>query len=118
MAGLAAISGLFLVGLMGAPDKPPPPDARVDSGRVRTDVVVAADMLEVVDTVLTGEKCAIAEPGRAGRFLDAKALFCANIVSRRLGLPELMVLLENPRPGRGGPASVRLLFEFGLWGSF
>jgi hypothetical protein len=41
-----------------------------DSGLVRTvEVVVAPDTCDEPDTVLTGEKCDMAEPGRAGRAL-------------------------------------------------
>jgi hypothetical protein len=74
--------------------------------------VLAADELEVVRT---GEICAIAEPGRAGRlfFVVNAAFFCAIRVSRRLGLLDI-VLLDIPRPGRGGSA---FLGEFGLFGS-
>lgn len=65
--------------------------------------VVVAD--EAEDAVLTGEKCAMADPGLAGRFFEAKARFCANMASLRDGLEAVMVLLERPMPGRAPPAA-------------
>lgn len=49
------------------------------------------------------EMCAMADPGLAGRlfFTDRAAFFCAIMVSRKLGLLD-MVLLLSPRPGRAG----------------
>jgi hypothetical protein len=62
----------------------------------------------------------MAEPGRAGMFLVAAmaAFFCACIVSLRLGLDEVMVLLDRPSPGRPAGAASAFLGEFGLLGSF
>lgn len=77
----------------------------------------AAGWLDEPDVVRTGEMCAMAEPGRAGRFLAASALFWASMASRRLGLLEVMVLLDRPRPGRTGGASADFLGELGLCGS-
>jgi len=75
------------------------------------------DSVEELETVRTGEKWAMADPGRAGKFFDAIAsFFLANIVSRREGFPEPMVLFDSPRPGLG--AACGFLGEFGLFGSF
>ena len=125
VAGLGASSGLsgrFRTGLTGAPESPRDVGA---SGLVRVAATVAvvaveaADTVEEFETVRAGEKCAIAEPGRAGRlFLVARALFCAIIASRRLGLEAPIVLLDSPRPGRGAPPAVRLGEDEGLFGSF
>lgn len=65
--------------------------------------VTAAD--EAEDAVPTGEKCAMADPGLAGRFFEAKARFCANMASLKEGLEAVMVLLERPMPGRAPPAA-------------
>jgi hypothetical protein len=115
VAGRAATSGLLLAGRTGAPVIPP---ARVDSGRVRTVVVVdvATEACDELDAVRVGEKWDIAEPGRTGMFLVAMAaFFWANIVSRRLGLGP-MVLLDSPNPGR--TVASAFLGELGLFGSF
>ena len=74
-------------------------------------------MWDEFDTVRTGEKWAMADPGRAGRFLDAAAFFWA-ITSRKLGLADDddMVLLDKPSPGRTVPSA--FLGEFGLFESF
>jgi hypothetical protein len=113
---------------MGATDKPPALPAVARSGRFRTGgpvvvvvVVVAvdeADRVDELETVRAGEKCAIADPGRAGRFFAANAAFLwATTASRRLGFPGPSVLLDIPRPGRAAVTS-GLFGEFGLFGSF
>lgn len=97
---------------------PPALTDRVDSGRVlvAAGFVDAVEWVDVFDVVRTGDEIwAMAEPGLAGRFLAARAFFWAIMASRRLGLLDAMVLLDNPRPGRAG-ASV-FLGEFGLFGS-
>jgi hypothetical protein len=94
----------------------PPTERVLGSGRARVPEGLAAGAAdEEFDAVRTGEICAMAEPGLAGRFLVVRfALFCAIKVSRRLGLLDDMVLLERPRPGRGAS----LFFgELGLLGS-
>ena len=110
VAGRAATStaGRLLMGRMGATDMLPALTEMEDSGRVlvtpgRVDV---ADWLEELDAVRTGEMCAMAEPGRAGRlfFACSVAFFWAIIVSRRLGLLD-MVLFESPIPGRGAASA-------------
>lgn len=119
VAGRAASSGR-LRGRIGATCNPLEAGACVASGRVRTAGVDDADAPETVDefdTVRCGEKCAMADPGRGGRFLPAMAaFFCASIVSRRLGLGGPMVLFDKPRPGRVVPSA--FLGELGLCGSF
>jgi len=67
----------------------------------------------------TGERLAIADPGRGGRFRDAAivAFFCAIIVSRKLGLLLPIVLLDRPRPGFARTLSTSLLGALGLLGS-
>ena len=76
----------------------------------------AADVLDELDTVLTGVTVAIAEPGRAGKFFEVNALFCAIIVSLNEGFELVMVLFERPNPGRG--AGSDFFGEFGLLASF
>jgi hypothetical protein len=67
-----------LVGRIGATERPPWATV-VDSGRGRTgpisEAVDDADALDDVETVRIGEKLDMAEPGRAGIFLLAKAAF-------------------------------------------
>lgn len=118
VAGRGAISGLLLPGLTGAPEMPPAELRRDDSGLVRTvEVVVAAvGGCDEPETVTAGEKCAIAEPGRAGGGLVAMALFWAIMASRILGFGGPMVLLDKPSPGRATPSG--FLGELGLLGSF
>ena len=60
---------------MGATDRPPGAAVRVDSVRCLVAAVEELDADEVLDAVLTGEKCDMAEPGRAGRFLVVTAFF-------------------------------------------
>lgn len=57
----------------------------------------------------------MADPGRTGRFFAAAkdAFFWASIVSRRLGLLEVIVLLDKPARAGGSV----FLGELGLWGS-
>lgn len=57
----------------------------------------------------------MADPGLTGRFLDARAFFCASIVSFSDGLVPI-VLRENPKPGRA--AGSGLFGVLGLFGSF
>ena len=59
----------------------------------------------------------MAEPGRVGRFFVVMARFCASIASLKLGLDEVMVLLESPRPGRAGAATSSFFVELGLLAS-
>ena len=122
MAGLAASSGRRFVGLMGATDMPPEFTARVGSGRWRSLTGFEGSGAPEVplEPFLTGEKADMAEPGRAGRFLVARAaFFCAITVSLREGLPAPMVLFESAGPGRvAGAVGALLGGEFGLLGSF
>jgi hypothetical protein len=96
---------------------PPALTEIVPSGRPRIAGFAAGAAfpeLDAPDAVLTGEMCAMAEPGRAGRFLvDSVAFFWANMASRRLGLLDI-VLLDIPRPGLGASG---FLGELGLLGS-
>jgi hypothetical protein len=73
VAGRGAISGRFRPGLMGAAEIPPWTLLEL-SALVR---VVCGPVDEVVelDAFLTGDMAAIADPGRAGSVLAAKALF-------------------------------------------
>ncbi len=118
VAGRAAISGRLLAGRMGATDMPPC-DFIADSGRTR---VPGCDeeAADVVGAVRIGDSVAIADPGLAGRFLVAKAFFCAITVSRNEGLELPMVLLERPKPGRATGSD--FFGTFGLprsfWSSF
>lgn len=93
----------------------------MDSGRILTGAASEADdagAVEDEETVRIGENDDIAEPGRAGRFLLARAAFLwAAMASLREGFGGPAVLLEKPRPGRGPTASV-FLGEFGLSGEF
>ena len=97
-----------------------PPDTADDSGRVLacTVAVEAPEACDEPETVREGEMCAMAEPGRAGRCLEFMARFCAIIASLKLGLDEVMVLLERPRPGRAGPLVSPFFGELGLLTSF
>ena len=115
MAGRAAISGLLLPGLIGAPDIPPAEPSMADSGLVRTGAV-AAGACEEPDPVPADEKCDIAEPGRAGTVLVAIARRWAIIASRTLGFDVPMVLFDKPKPGRAPPSG--FLGDLGLLGSF
>lgn len=76
--------------------------------------------METVDedeTVRTGEKLDIAEPGRAGKFLLAiRAFFWAIIASLTEGFGG-PVLFENPSPGLAATGAA-FLGEFGLSGAF
>jgi hypothetical protein len=115
------MSGRLFAGRIGRTDMPP--DTAVDSGRVREVPaaavdVVAVEALDVPDTLLAGEMCAMAEPGRAGRFFVAMARFCASMASLRLGLDEVMVLLDSPKPGRATGAASTFLAALGLFWSF
>jgi hypothetical protein len=119
VAGRGAISGRRLTGLIGATDIPPC-DKFDGSARGRVAGAVAVDELDIVDepdTDRTGDIEAIADPGRAGRVLLARAFFCANMASLSDGF-ELapIVLFDSPKPGRG--AGSAFLGEFGLLGSF
>ena len=104
---------------MGATESPPWATV-VDSGRGRTgaasEAVDAVDDVEEDDTVRMGENVDIADPGRAGRFLLAKAFFWASMASRNDGFGGPVVLFENPNPGRALTAST-FLGELGLSGA-
>lgn len=109
------------MGRIGATERPPWATV-VDSGRGLTgpisEDVDDSDAFEDVETVRTGEKEDIAEPGRAGTFLLAiAAFFWAIIVSLNEGFGGPVVLLENPKPGRAVTVSA-FLGEFGLSGAF
>lgn len=127
VAGLGAISGRLLAGLIGAAEMPAC-DLPVVSALDRVDAAAAVgaavaeddiDTLEEPDTVRTGVTVAIAEPGRAGRVLVAIALFWAIIASLNEGLgPVPIVLLDKPKPGRATGSDFAIAVEFGLFGSF
>jgi hypothetical protein len=90
----------------------------VVSGRILTGAASEADEVEVEETVRIGDNADIAEPGRAGRVLLARAaFFWAAIVSLSEGLGGAVVLLEKLEPGRLLAASA-FLGEFGLSGAF
>lgn len=118
--GRGGIFGAVLVlGLTGAPDKPP------TLGRVAIDgAAIGTGALEAPDTVLIfrGGENSIAEPGRgrdasmAEPGLDIAAR-CAFMVSLMDGLVP-MVLREKPMPGRATPVASVRLGVFGLLGSF
>lgn len=120
MAGLAASSGrLNFVGRMGATERPPWATV-VDSGRIRigaiSEAVGAVEAVEEDETVRMGENVDIAEPGRAGKFLLAKAaFFWASMVSLKEGFGGPVVLLENPSPGRATASA--FFSELGLSGA-
>jgi hypothetical protein len=128
VAGLTIISGLDnsglglnFVGRIGATERPPW-DTNVDSGRFLTGpasvVDEEADAVDDDETVRTGENADIAEPGRAGKFLLARAAFLwAAMVSLREGFGGPVVLFEKPS-GRGSTACAAFLGEFGLSGAF
>lgn len=112
-----ATSGRLLDGLIGATDMPPAFIEMDGSARDRTAGFVATlvvDVADELDTFLVGEKCAMADPGRAGTFLAeaAIALFWPSMASRRLGLLAVAVLLDRPR------AASTFFGELGLLGSF
>jgi hypothetical protein len=109
--------GRIFVGRIGATERPPWVEDVV-SGRILTGAASEVDDVEVEETVRTGENADIAEPGRAGRFLLARAaFFWAAIVSLREGFGGPDMLLEKPRPGRP-PLASAFLGEFGLSGAF
>ena len=102
----------------------PPALTAIDSGLALVGGLAAGavECEDAFDAVRTGEICAIAEPGRGGKFLlatllaallPALALFCASIASRRLDLLPV-VLFDKLLAGRA--VSV-FLGEFGLLGS-
>ena len=117
VAGLAISGRLNFVGRIGATDKPPCVFT-AGSGRCFDEAAsVFVDIVEEVETVRTGVKEDIAEPGRAGKFLVAMvAFFCASMVSLREGFGGPFVLFEKPKPGRGLLAST-FGGEFGLSGA-
>lgn len=91
-------------------------------GSGRGPLTGASEVVEVleVETVRTGEKLDIADPGRACRFLLAiAALFfwASIIVSFREGFGGPVVLFEKPKPGRAATGSA-FLGEWGLSGAF
>lgn len=107
---------------MGATESPPCETAAEGSGRALvvgpSEIFDVADDTEAVEAMRTGENVDIAEPGRAGIFLAAKAaFFWAIIVSRRESFGGPVVLLEKPSPGRAATGSA-FFGEFGLFGSF
>lgn len=112
-----ATSARLLDGRMGATDMPPALTA-IDSGRALVGGLAAGaavDCVDVFEAVRTGEIWAMADPGRAGRFLlAAEALFWASIASRRLGL--LAVVLRDKLLAGRAAVSV-FLGELGLLGS-
>jgi hypothetical protein len=91
----------------------PPALTAIDSGRALVGGLAAGavECEDAFDAVRDGEICAIAEPGRAGKFLlAALALFCASIASRRLGLLPVVVFDRVP----AGRAVSVFLGELGL----
>lgn len=96
----------------------PPALTAIDSGRALVGGLAAGaavDCVDVFEAVRTGEIWAMADPGRAGRFLlAAEALFWASIASRRLGL--LAVVLRDKLLAGRAAVSV-FLGELGLLGS-
>ena len=108
------------MGRIGATERPPWATV-VDSGRIRrgaaSEAVDAVDAVEEDDTARMGENVDIAEPGRAGKFLLAKAaFFWASMASLNEGFGGPVVLFENPSPGRALTASA-FLGELGLSGA-
>lgn len=118
--GRGGMFGAVLVlGLTGAPDKPP----TLGRGAL-VGAAVRPDALEAPDAVrmFRGGENSIAEPGlgrdasMAEPGLDIAARW-AFIVSLMEGLVPI-VLRENPIPGRAGPVASVRLGVFGLLGSF
>lgn len=118
--GRGGIFGAVLVlGLTGAPDKPPTFGlVAVVGSAVRPDALEAPDAVRM----FRGGENSIAEPGlgRDGSMaepgLDIAARW-AFIVSLIEGLVPI-VLREKPMPGRAGPVASVRLGVFGLLGSF
>lgn len=122
--GRGGIFGLVRVlGLTGAPDKPPI--------FVRVVVVVVVgralelEALETADPSLAtrGGENSIAEPGlgRDGSMAEPGldiAARCALMASLMDGLAPPIVLREKPMPGRAVPVASVRLGVFGLFGSF
>lgn len=108
-----------VLGLTGAPDKPP------ILGRVAADGAAARPQaLEAPDAVLMfrGGENSIADPGLGRDASMAEpgleiAARCAFMVSRMEGLVPI-VLRENPMPGRTVDVASARLGVFGLLGSF